>query len=326
MKKIVPLLIGMLFLLMSKPVNAQIFKKLINSVKQNAQNKAGNKADSTLVNNGSSGYDSSATNKVLGSFAKAAQQNPNDTSAADLTMKGLGILTGQGGVSPADSASAIKSFMTASGGTGMMYESVTTITSKMGNSNDTAVTYFTSSGSARSEMRLPIPGASTNKMIVIAHAQNPKYSISLYPESKSYSLNIIDTALINAGQKTQVRKIGPERVNGYECIHAKLTTVSGSGMFKSTTTFDVWTSTTVPGYDMYKKLVTVQGMQIQMLQSLDKAGCAGYIVKMQTAAKDYSMKMMVIKAEKKDLPASMFQIPPGYAKSDGNMISHMVKK
>ena len=46
--------------------------------------------------------------KELGAFAKAAEDNPNDTSAADLTMKGLGnLMGGNQDISAADSAAAI---------------------------------------------------------------------------------------------------------------------------------------------------------------------------------------------------------------------------
>ena len=91
----------------SIPLNAQIFKKLINSVTQSAQKKANNKVDSsvqTKLNSSSSG-DTASTNRVLSAFAKAAADNPNDTSSADLTMKALGNLVGGGGVSKGDAAS-----------------------------------------------------------------------------------------------------------------------------------------------------------------------------------------------------------------------------
>lgn len=93
----------------SGPLQAQFFKDILNTVKQTAQGRANSKASQTTNKaldkvdssssgkggkkvsgtNGSSGQqppDTAATNSVLGAFAKAAAQNPNDTSGADLTM------------------------------------------------------------------------------------------------------------------------------------------------------------------------------------------------------------------------------------------------
>lgn len=164
--------------------------------------------------------DTSGFSRVLGAFARTAQENPNDTNQADLVMKSLGRLTGGNGVSSQDSAAAIKSFMTAGGGSGVLYETITTITSKQGNTRDTNSIWLTSSGEGRSEMRIPIPGAVTPKFVVIGRANQPTYSIMLDAANRTYSLNIIDTALINSGiDKYQVTRVGTETVAGYSCIH-----------------------------------------------------------------------------------------------------------
>ncbi|MDP4130195.1 MAG: DUF4412 domain-containing protein [Bacteroidota bacterium] len=349
------LLTGMIVFIYGGQIKAQFLKRLLNDVQQTAENRADNKATSTTnkaldkvdnstqskpkTNNSSTAAspstagsssatpaDKAASNSVLGAFAKAAQQNPNDTSAADLTMKALGLLAGGGAVSAADSAAAIKSFTAGAGGSGILYQSITTtISSKAVVSKDTATVYFTNTGSGRSEMRINIPGAMSNKMITIGHAANPKYSVSLYPDTKTYSLNVIDSALINSGiSKYQVTRVGTETVQGYRCVHSKLTSTTGSGVFKSSSTMDLWTSTEVPGYDLYKKLSSVQGYQTQMIQALDRAGCSGYILKMTASGNGYSMNSVLIKAEKKSFPDSLFEIPPGYSQSKGNMFSHMV--
>jgi uncharacterized membrane-anchored protein YitT (DUF2179 family) len=339
-KAILPFLIA---LLLSTSLHAQFLKKIMNSVKQTTQNRANDKADqvtnkaldkidsgmqskSAKENTSGSQGDIGATNGVLGAFAKAVQQNPNDTSAADVTIKALGLLTGGGGVSAADSAAAIKSFMTATGGGGILYQYLTVATSKqMGTTKDTTVKYLCNSGDGRSEMRINMPGAVSNKMISIGRAGQPKYSIMLYPESKTYSLNIIDTSLINSRQETyQVTKLGNETVQGYNCIHAKITSSTNTRFFKSSTTFDIWTSTEVPGYALIQKMIDVQNVQPKMMKALQEAGCSGYFVKMITTAKDYSMSMLLIKAEKRTFPASLFEIPGGYTESKQNMIYHVI--
>jgi hypothetical protein len=315
----------------STSLQAQFLKKIMANVRQTAQGRANSKADqaadSALQEKGpGSPSDTAATNKVLGAFAKAAQQNPNDTSAADVTMKALGILVGGGGVSAADSAAAIKNFMTGSGGNGVFYQYLTTATSKqMGTTKDTTMKYLCNSGDGRSEMRINMPGALSNKMINIGRAGQPKYSVMLYPDSKTYSLSIIDTSLINSGRETyQVTKIGNETIQGYNCIHSKIISATNTRFFKSATTFDVWTSTDVPGYALIQKMIRVENIQPKMMQALEQAGCGGFFVKINTTAKDYSMSMLLIKAEKKTFPASLFVIPGGYSESEQNVMYHMV--
>lgn len=262
--------------------------------------------------------DTSGFSRVLGAFARTAQENPNDTNQADLVMKSLGRLTGGNGVSSQDSAAAIKSFMTAGGGSGVLYETITTITSKQGNTRDTNSIWLTSSGEGRSEMRIPIPGAVTPKFVVIGRANQPTYSIMLDAANRTYSLNIIDTALINSGiDKYQVTRVGTETVAGYSCIHTKIVQTTGSGMFKSTTTMELWTSTAVPGYAMYSKLITFQSSTGGLLGALNKAGAGGFLVRMTAGnGKDVSMTMQLWKAEQKSFPASLFAIPAGYT-NDG---------
>src|SRR6202008_1211356 len=62
---------------------------------------------------GGGATDTSGFARVLGAFAKTAQENPNDTNQADLVSKSLQRMVSGDGVSAADSAKAIKNFMTA---------------------------------------------------------------------------------------------------------------------------------------------------------------------------------------------------------------------
>jgi hypothetical protein len=275
----------------------------------------------TLPGGGMTGggkMDTSGMGRVLGAFAKTAAENPNDTNQADLVMKSLGRIAGGDGVSAADSAKAIKSFMTASGGSGVVYQTITTTTSKRGSTRDTSYAYLTNNGEGRSEMSIPIPGVKTPKMVNIGRANEPTYSVTLDADAKTYGLNVIDTALINSDfEKYQVTRIGTESVGGYSCTHVRIVTSTGSGMFKSSSTMDMWMSTAVPGYAIYSKLLSLHGSQGGLLGALNKSGANGFLVKMTAGdGKEYTMTMQLNKAEMKSFPASMFVIPAGY-KGDG---------
>ena len=324
---------------------AQFFKEILNTVKQTAQGRANSKTSQTTNNTidkvdslghprttttnttaNSSPFDTSS-NSVLGAFAKAAARNPNDTSSADLTMKALGIMTGGEGVSAADSAKAVREFQSSRGGSGIYYEyRLTTSGKKFKEIRDTTRMYFTNGGEARSEMRINMPGVESSEMINIGHLNMPKYTFSLYPESKSYGLNIIDTALLRGVSTYQVTKIGSETVAGYSCTHARMITTTGSGMFKSSSTMDIWTSTSLPGYSIYNKLSSVQGRQYGMMLALTQAGCNGVIVKFSSTEKDYSMEQVLVQAKEMNMSADLFRIPAGYTQSNENMIYHMMPK
>jgi hypothetical protein len=317
----------------SNSLHAQLFKKLINSVTQSTQKKANNKVDSSVQTklSSSSAGDTASTNRVLGAFAKAAADNPNDTSSADLTAKALSNLMGGGGVSKADSVAAIKSFTSAKGGNGFYYQMITTITNTSakhkGTNSDTTTTIFTSGGEARSEMNIAaLMGAKgSTALLTLQHLNQPHYSLTLDASDKTYSLNVIDTSFINSGVSNyKVTKIGNETVQGYNCTHAKLVSTIGSGAFRSSTTMDMWMSTEVPGYAFIQKAMTAQNITPKMMRALQQAGCDGYFVKIATQGKDYSMNMILVKAQQKNFPASMFTIPAGYKESNENMMYHMM--
>jgi hypothetical protein len=327
-------------LICCQPSQAQFFKNVLNSVKQTVQSKSNDKASQVTsksfdkvtglpdskTKTGSTGT-TGTTGTPPGSGKSGAAANPSDTSAGAATMKALGLFTGGGGVSAADSAAAIKSFRTASGSSGYYYQWQTTATSKRGTSRDTSNTYFASNGNGRNEMRINMPGATSGKIITIGHAAQRGYTILLDPDDKTYSLNIIDTGLINsgAGETYQVKKIGTEMVQGYSCIHSRLTSTIGSGMFKSTSTEDIWTSTAVPGYELFMQMASIQNVKPKMMVALENAGAGGFFVKMTAGDKNYSMTMVLAKAEQKTFPASMFMIPAGYKESNETMMSHMMK-
>jgi Domain of unknown function (DUF4412) len=304
--------IAILLAVATAPAHAQFFKDVLNTVKNTAQGRANSKASSTT---------NTAIDKTTG-IGSNNNKTP-DTSAAGM-MKMLGVMTGGGGVSAADSATAINSFKQGSGGSGFSYQYLMSATSKKGTLKDTSCRWLTNDGEGRSEMKILMPGVASGKLIVIGHAGQPHYSILLSPDTKGYSLAVIDTALINNRQTTyKVTKVGNETVDGYSCVHVKVTSTSGSGLFKSSSTEDLWTSTAVPGYALYEKL-SDQTVNYGMMQALQQAGAAGTMVKMAASGKDYSMSYDLIEAKSGSYPASLFTIPDGYANEHKTIMEYML--
>lgn len=320
-RKALQILILLCMLAYVDSAHAQLLKKIIANVKQPKNNSNENTSAHT---------DSSAFNKVLGGFAKAVQDNPNDTSAADVAMKGLNNMIGGGGVSAADSANAIKIYSTASGGSGTYYEYIVeTTTKRAGASKSTSKMYLTNTGEGRSEMNIAAMMGAKNgsALVVIGRENQPHYSVILDDENKAYSLNVIDTSLINdIHEKYAVTRLGNEVVNGFNCAHAKVVSTAGSGLFKSSNTEEIWTSTDVPGYAIFKKATLQKNITPGMMKALNDAGCGGFFVKMSSGGKEYSMTMQLNKVEKQSFPSSLFKIPSNYTESKDNlMFGNMMK-
>jgi hypothetical protein len=80
----------------------------------------------------------------------------------------------------------------------------------------------------------------------------------------------------------------------------------------------------VPGYSILQHYITVAGIEPKMMTALQQAGCNGMPAKMTVQNKDFSITIQLAKAGQKTMPASMFQIPAGYAQSNENTIYSMV--
>jgi hypothetical protein len=304
---------------------AQFLKNLVNNVKQNMANKAvGN-------NTGTAGKPDSA-----------GRMTANDSAMLVGIMAKMNAAVKPVPMTAEDSA-AIKSFMTASGGSGILYQYQTRYDFK-GKTRDSSVVDTMSTAISDAHNTHVDMNMLGMKMTVIGHAGQPKYSVILYPGMKGYKLNIIDTAAINGGPASyQVTRVGVETVAGYSCVHSRMVITTGKN---ANVTEDIWTSNTVPGYAQLKKMMTNQNVTPKMMQAMEKAGCDGMIVKMQVQtvqqgtqtsqgsqgsqgspvqSMQFSMDMVLITAARKDFPASMFEIPAGYtAMNTQNMFGNMM--
>ena len=213
------------------------------------------------------------------------------------------------GSAPEDSVAVIKRFMTASGSDGLLYQYIVTYSFRRGQkdstASDTTSVVLCDNHNIRSNL-------GTMGMQVIGHGDLPGYSLILYPENKTYALHVIDTV---GGRGTYtVAKVGNETVQGYHCVHARVTTSYGRG---TGLTQDLWLSTDVPGYAMFKKMASMQQVTPKMIAALDQAGCTGMFVKTQMQTPTFSMSMVLASVGRKSFPGSMFQIPPGYTQAAG---------
>jgi hypothetical protein len=278
----------------STAARAQFLKNLVNNVTQGVTNKATGKSAGT------------------GSKTDSAAQRSSDSARLAGIMAGINK---PAAMTAADSA-AVKEFMTANGGSGMLYQYQTRYDLKI-KGKDTVIVDTMSTAISDNRYTHVDMGMLGMKMTMIGRAGEPRYSVMLYPQAKSYKLNVIDTARLNSGngQTYQVTKIGTETVAGYSCIHSKLAIIGSNK--KLVLTEDIWTSNAVPGYAQLKQDMSNAHVTIKMMQELQKAGCDGFMVKASGTTEQMSFVMQLVTAAHKSFPASMFEIPEGYHEAKG---------
>jgi hypothetical protein len=323
MKKVYTCLALVLLAVLYCPAaHAQFLKNLVNNVKQNLGNKAAGNTTAAGKPDSASAAARSANDSAMLTQMLAKASKPKVMTAAD--------------------SAAVKSFMTATGGSGMLYEYRVVYDFKR-NGKDSTITDTLSQAISEAHNTHVTMDMMGMKMQLLGHADQPRYSIVLYPDVKSYMLNIIDTAVLHADKMAYtVTRIGTETVAGYSCVHARLSIIT-TGQ-KTPIVEEIWTSTAVPGYAEMKKLMTVHNVTMKMLDALDQAGCGGFMVKMTMAPTGGAAKgtatskeltvstdMVLITAARRSFPASMFEIPAGYTPANSqsmfaNMMATMPKQ
>src|SRR5712691_11603219 len=113
-----------------------------------------------------------------------------------------------------------------------------------------------------------------------------------------------------------ILKLGRETVAGYACEHLLLTANDGGET-------EVWTSKELVDLAAFRESMRRNRQSAEvlgMMKALKEAGVEGFLAKMisrdpKTGAP--AMTMELVKAEKRPVAASMFEIPAGYKKQAG---------
>ena len=231
-----------------------------------------------------------------------------------------------------DNGSTSADPVSGSSGKDMYYEYTLTTTGKDITMNGVTKLFISSKGDMRSEMNMT---SSFNKnkhstaIVTIGHSDKPDESIIIDDDAKTYTINHIDRNDFNTGETVQstVTKVGEEKIMGFNCVHARIISKKSIGsIFSQVDTLDLWRSKEVPVLasveDLMEKFEARTGntmFSTDAVNQLKQIGCEGFMVKIVIGGKSSSTKEELTKAEHRDLPASMFQIPAGY-KEDKNGI------
>jgi Domain of unknown function (DUF4412) len=186
---------------------------------------------------------------------------------------------------------------------------------------------FVSKVGSRTEMdmetaRMPI------HMATLVRFATPDVMYLINDKARTYSeMDVKKTreqAAKMAGAKSKetysAKVLGSERLLGYSTKHVLLSRPSDKSEMEAWTTKDMLGLS----YESMRGLMRrgAGDDDGSMMKALRDAGAEGFFVKMITREKGKTeplTTMELTKAEKKSLPASMFEVPAGYAKQEGMM-------
>jgi len=184
---------------------------------------------------------------------------------------------------------------------------------------------FVSKAGSRTEMDMQTANMPMH-MVTLMKFSNPDVMYLINDKTKTYGeIDVKKTRESVAKMKADreaysVKVLGSEKVLGYSTKHVLLSRPGDHSEM------EVWTTKDLLGlsYESMRGLMRRGSGQDDgaMMKALRDAGAEGFFVKMVTRDKGKTeplTTMELTKAEKRSLPASTFEIPPGYTKQEGMM-------
>jgi hypothetical protein len=155
------------------------------------------------------------------------------------------------------------------------------------------------------------------KMVMLFKKNTPDVAYTINDQNKTWSeVDLKKGQGPKLEKKFTAKKLGTEKINGWNTIHALVTDEKGRET-------EVWTNKDILDWrtflnTMGQNAPTDEGM----MKALKDIGADGFFVKLQVKAKEREggeMTMELVKATKKAMPASLFEIPKDYKKAEGGM-------
>ena len=154
------------------------------------------------------------------------------------------------------------------------------------------------------------------RMVILQLLSEPGRTYTLNPERKTYSVR--DSSKEKPNPKVpdrtwKVQKLGPDTVGGLRCEKALLTSDAGNEM-------EVCVSKELIPSAAWVTAMSRREDQSGPLKALKENGLEGFPIRWifrSQKNKEISSTMELVSFEKKSLPASLFEIPADYTKSDG---------
>lgn len=191
------------------------------------------------------------------------------------------------------------------------------VTAGQGQATGTVRTWISSAG-IRSESELSSPraqqaGMGTHKLTVIFKTAEPDRSYLLDDQRKTYSVHEIGPSTSGDDEKYTVRRLGKATVAGHTCESVAVTNDSGHES-EVCVAEDL-----VASAGWFRTVFERQGGgRMGLFKALADAGVKGLPIRWVSKAKDGSdqFRMELVSAKRQRVPASTFEIPAGYTKSE----------
>ncbi len=213
---------------------------------------------------------------------------------------------------------------TVTAGGDMYYEYTSHTTSAAMNLNGSSKLFLAANGKMRKETQMTNPAKpdKSSPMVVIGNADKPMESILIDDDAKTWSTNHLDSADLDnkaIHMTSTVTKLANEKLLDFDCVHVRVISNKDiGGMIKELDTLDIWKSKDVPVPAVFGSMMSRVESGIGFMYAKDvpaqlkQMGCDGFMVKMQNRSKDVASVFELTKAEKRDLPGSLFTVPAGY--------------
>ncbi len=171
---------------------------------------------------------------------------------------------------------------------------------------------------ARTEMSMAAMGMNM-KMVMLVKTDTPDMVYRINDAGKSYTeINVAknNTSKNSSQEKYTVKKLGEDKILDYKTDHVLV-------MGKDSTN-EMWIAKDFLDYKLFQRLQAHPGGNSGnegMEKALKDAGEEGMPLKaIMPGPQGGKLTMEVVKADKKSLPASTFEIPAGYTKSEGGAL------
>ena len=139
---------------------------------------------------------------------------------------------------------------------------------------------------------------------------NENYSIITNDQYKKYNQQPRSDVGKNESD-VQVKKIGAEKMFGYNCMHVRVTyIIKGLGQVAHLQD-DIWYSGEVPGAQFVSPVI-FENHSPAVIKKIRDAGCSGVLVKSMTTSTNSSQLIQLSKIIKQDMPDSTFILPTNY--------------
>jgi hypothetical protein len=186
-----------------------------------------------------------------------------------------------------------------------------------------------SKAGARCEMNMQM-GPMAMKMVVLQKTASPDVLYYIDDANRTYSEMDLARLREMAGQaqksrKYSVEKLGQENILGHKTQHVLVKEQKPDG--GNGETIEAWTANDLLDYATFSKWQGRPGKgggQEALAKALKDAGADGLPLKsIATTPDGTKVTMEVMKLDKQTLPASTFEIPAGYTKSEGGLMGMM---